>query len=75
MSRAVPMCLPVLSALMKSSSVQTPLRNPVRVSGVRFDAKDTPHGPLHAVRSAVVAASHGLSGARVYGDPTLMDSG
>jgi hypothetical protein len=44
MSRDVPMCLPVLSALMKRSFVQTPLRNPVRVSGVRFAVKETPHG-------------------------------
>jgi len=63
MSRAVPMCFPVLIALMNSSSVQTPLRNPVRGCGVSFAGKDTPHGPLHAVRSAVVAMSHGLPGA------------
>jgi SAM-dependent methyltransferase len=50
MTRAVAMCFPVLIARMKRSSVQTPLRSPVRSSGVRFAANDTPQGPLHAVR-------------------------
>ena len=36
MGRDVPMCFPVRIAWMKSSSVQTPLRSPVSVSGVHF---------------------------------------
>ena len=60
MSREVPMCLPVLRALTKTSSVQTPPPNPVLASGVRFAAKETPQGPLQEVSESLVAMVHGL---------------
>jgi hypothetical protein len=57
--RATPKCLPVRMVLMKSSEVQSPI--PVCLSGVRFAAKLTPHGPAHAVKSLLAIAPH-LSG-------------
>src|SRR5438552_12508727 len=75
MSRDVPMCLPLLSALMNSASVQTPDASPVFLSGVRFAANDTPHGPLHAVSVSVVPMVHGVPGAGSYGAATVMFSG
>src|SRR5581483_104231 len=76
MSREVPRCLPLLSALINNSSVQGPPSPvPVFLSGVRFAANDTPHGPLHAVSVSVVAIVHGLPGAGLNGAVILMSSG
>src|ERR1041384_744654 len=46
---AEPMNFPVRSILINNSSVHAPL--PVALSGERLAAKETPHGPTHAVKS------------------------
>src|SRR5712671_72402 len=56
---SAPMNLPERSILINSSSVHAPL--PVALSGVRFAAKETPHGPTHEVRSLL--AKYHLPGA------------
>src|SRR5688572_2361132 len=75
MSRAVPICFPVRRALTNSSSVHTPLRRPVRGSGVRLAANETPHGPLQAVKCSLVAAIHDEPDAGWNGALTLAPSG
>src|SRR3979490_2441215 len=70
MGRAVPRWAPVLSAITKLRSV---MFKPVSLSGVRFAANDTPHGPLHAVFVPFVATSHGPVG--LNGAVMLIDSG
>lgn len=44
-------------------------------SGVKFTAKETPQGPLQAVKLSVVAIVHGLPDAGVYGSGILPPSG
>src|SRR5215831_14698520 len=54
--RPVPWCLPVRRALTNISCVQLP--SPVSLSGVRFIAKLTPHGPAQAPRWLFATVSH-----------------